>query len=56
MSPEQNDHHFVDDIIKCIFVDEKKSILIQISLKFVRNGPIENKSVWVQIIAWGPSQ
>ena len=31
----QNDCHFVNNIIRCIFVNEKFCILIQISLKFV---------------------
>ena len=39
----QNGLHFADDILKCIFGNEKFCILIQISLKFVRKGPIGNK-------------
>ena len=31
-----------DDIFKCIFVNEKFCILIKISLKFIRKGPIDN--------------
>ena len=34
------------------FFNEKFCILIQISLKFVRNGQIENKSALVQVMAW----
>ena len=32
----------VEDIFKCIFVNEKFCILIEMSLKFVPNGPIDN--------------
>ena len=40
--PRQNGLHFVDDIFKCIFVNEKFCVLIKISLKFVPKGPIDN--------------
>ena len=40
--PEQNGHHFADDIFKCIFMNEKFCISIRISLKFVPEGPIDN--------------
>ena len=33
-------------------MNEKFSISIQISLKFVPKGPIENKSVLVKVMAW----
>ena len=35
-----------------IFLNEKFDISIRISLKFVPKGPIDNKSVLVQVIAW----
>ena len=38
----QNGCHFADDVFGCIFVNEKVCILIQISLKFVPKGPIDN--------------
>ena len=41
-----------DDIFKCIFLNENVRISIQISLKFVPKGPIDNKSALVQVIAW----
>ena len=41
-----------DDIFTCIFVNEKLRILIQISVKFVPKGPIDNKSALVQVMAW----
>ena len=50
--PAQNGHHFADDIFKRIFLNENVRISIQISLKFVPKGPIENKSALVQIMAW----
>ena len=46
----QNGHHFADDILKWIFMNENFCILIKISLKFVPEGPIDKKSVLVQII------
>ena len=48
----QNDHHFADDIFKCIFLNEKILILIRISLKFIPKGPIYNKWALVQVMAW----
>ena len=50
--PGQNGRHFADDISKCIFMNEKFCILIQISLKFVPKGPIDNKSALIQVMAW----
>ena len=37
---------------KCISLHEKFCILIQISLKFVCKGPIDNKWALVQVMAW----
>ena len=45
--PGQNGRHFTDDIFRCIFVNEKFCILIKISLKFVPNGPTDNKPALV---------
>ena len=42
----------VDDIFKCIFLNENDRIPIQISLKFVPRGPIDNKPALAQVIAW----
>ena len=36
-----------DDIFRCIFVNEKFCILIEISLKFVPKGPIDNNPALV---------
>ena len=41
-----------DNIFKRIFLNENIKISIQISLKFVPNGPIDNKSALVQVMAW----
>ena len=52
LRPKQNGHHFPDDIIKRTFLNDK--ISIQISLKFVPTGPVDNKSILVQQMAWYP--
>ena len=41
--PRQNGGHFADDIFKCISLNVNFRILTQISLKFVRKLPINNK-------------
>ena len=50
-APGQNDRNFTDDILRCIFVNEKFCILIIISLNFVPNGPIYNNPALIYIIA-----
>ena len=52
LRPRQNCCHFSDDTFKRIFVNENIWILITISLKFVRNGNINNIPALVQITAW----
>ena len=52
--PGQKGHHFADDILKCIFMNENFFISIQISLKFVPKGPIDNDTALVWIMAWHP--
>ena len=52
LRPRQNGHHFPDDIFKWIFLNENVSISMDISLKFVSNGPINNIPSLVQIMAW----
>ena len=55
LRPRQNRRHFPDDIFKCIFLNENVCISINISLKFVPNGPINYIPALVQITAWrGP--
>ena len=46
-NPAQNGLHFANDILSCIFVNEKFCILIKISLQFVPKGPINNKPALV---------
>ena len=41
-----------DAISKRIFLNEKLRILIEISLKYVLKGPIDNNPALVQIMAW----
>ena len=50
--PGQNGRHVVDDIFKWFFMNEKSCILIQILLKFVPKGPIDNESPLIQVMAW----
>ena len=50
--PVQNGRHFADEFFICIFVNEKVCILIEISLKFVPKGPVNNKPALVWIMAW----
>ena len=42
LRPRQNGRHFPDNILKCIFLNENMWIFIEISLKFVPNGPFNN--------------
>ena len=47
----QNGLHFPGNIFKCIFLNENVWNLIEISLKFVPKGPINNIPAMVQIMA-----
>ena len=40
------------NICEWIFLNENGGIVIQISLKFVPKSPIDNKSAFVQVMAW----
>ena len=51
MRSKQNGRHFPDDIFNPIFLNEHINISIQISLKFIPGGPIDNKSALVQVMA-----
>ena len=51
LRPRQDGHHFLDDILKCIFFNENIKISIKISLNCVHNGPISNIPALVQILA-----
>ena len=48
----QNRRHFADNIFKCNFLNENVWIPIEISLKFVPKGPINNIPALVHIMAW----
>ena len=52
LRPRQNGRHFTDNIFKCSFLNENVWILINISLKVVPKGPINNIPALVQIMAW----
>ena len=52
LRPRQNGRHFADDTFTRIFVNENVTILIEITLKFVPKGPINNIPSLVQIMAW----
>ena len=52
LRPRQDGCHFTDDIFKRIFLNENVWISIDISLKFIPKGPIDNVPVLVQIMAW----
>ena len=52
LRPGRNGRHFADDNFKCIFLNENICIAIEISLKFVPPGPINNTPWLVQIMAW----
>ena len=49
---DKMDAKFTDDIFKCIFTHEKFCNSIQISLKVVPRGSIDNKPALVQLMAW----
>ena len=48
----QNGCRFTDDTLKCIFLSENVIISIEISLKYVSKGLINNIPELVQIMAW----
>ena len=48
----QNGRHFADVLFKCVFLKENMCVVIEISLKFIPEGPIDNKSALVQVMAW----
>ena len=52
LRPRQDGRHFADNIVKCIFLNEGIWISINISLKFVLNGQINNIPALVLIMTW----
>ena len=51
--PRQNGHNVTDEISKCIFLNENIWFLINISLKFVPKGQINNIPALVRVMACG---
>ena len=52
LRPRQNGRHFSYNMFKCIFLNENIWIPIEISLKFVPKGSINNNPALFQIMAW----
>ena len=52
LRPRQDGRRFADDTFKRIFLNENVWISIEVSLKFVPKGPINNIPALVQIMAW----
>ena len=52
LRPRQDGRHFPEHILRCIFLNENISVSINISLKFVPKGRINNNPALVQIMAW----
>ena len=52
LRPRRNRRHFADDTFKYIFFNENVIVSVEISLKFVPKGPINNIPTLVQIMAW----
>ena len=53
MKPRENDHHFLDDIFKIIFLNE--NVLTWLTFQkygFNPMGPVNNIPALVQIVAW----
>ena len=50
LRPRQNGRHFPEDIFKWIFLNESVWISINISLKFVPRGPINNIPTLIQVL------
>ena len=52
LRPRQNGRHFADDTFQRIFMNKNVKISINISLKFVPQGPINNIPALFLIMAW----
>ena len=52
LGARQNGRHFLDDILKRIFLNENVRISMNMSLKFVPKGPINDILALVQIMTW----
>ena len=51
LRPRRNGRHLSDGILKCIFLNENMQTLLNISLKFVPNGLLNDIPALVQIMA-----
>ena len=51
LRPRQNGRNFAHDMFKGIFVIENALVCIEIRLKFIPGGPVDNMSALVQIMA-----
>ena len=49
---EENGWYLADSFLSCILLNTKFYILIQISMKLFSNGPVDNKSAVVHVVAW----
>ena len=56
LRPRQKGQYFADEIFKCIFLNEDMWISINISLKFVPKGLINNIPASFQIMDWLPTR
>ena len=52
LRPRKDGRHFTDDIFKSNFVTEDMWIALDVSLKFIPKGSINNIPALVQIMAW----
>ena len=52
LSPKQNGHHFADDISNAFLEMKHVCVSIKISVEFVPERPIDNRSAFVQVMAW----
>ena len=52
LRPRQNDHHFPEDSLKWLFLNENAWIPLKISLKFVPKFWIKNIPAFAQIMVW----
>ena len=50
--PEQNDHHFVDDIFKCNFMNEKFTFWFELHGILFLLGPIDDEAAWMTKISY----
>ena len=51
LRPRQDGLYFVDDVLKCIFLNENMWISLKSPLKFIPRGPFNNIPALVQIMA-----